>query len=56
MNLGAALEALDRDPVIQEALPGEMYRVFRHYKTDEWERFCATVSDWDVAEYLDVLP
>jgi glutamine synthetase len=30
--------------------------VFHHYKTDEWERFCATVSDWDITEYLDVLP
>ena len=38
------------------ALPGDMYRVFMHYKRDEWERYCATVSDWDVKEYLDVLP
>jgi glutamine synthetase len=30
--------------------------VFHHYKQDEWERFCATVSDWDVAEYLDIMP
>ena len=27
-----------------------------HYKRDEWERYCAPVSDWDVKEYLDVLP
>jgi glutamine synthetase len=27
-----------------------------HYKTDEWKRFIGTVSDWDVQEYLDVLP
>jgi glutamine synthetase len=27
-----------------------------HYKRDEWERFCATVSEWDMQEYLDVLP
>ena len=33
-----------------------MYRVFMHYKRDEWERYCAQVSDWDVTEYLDVLP
>ena len=33
-----------------------MYTVFMHYKRDEWERFCATVTDWDVNEYLDVLP
>jgi glutamine synthetase len=33
-----------------------MYTVFMHYKQDEWERYCATVTDWDVTEYLDVLP
>lgn len=56
MTLGDALAALDADPVIKEALPGDMYRVFQHYKRDEWERFCAAVSDWDVREYLDILP
>ena len=44
------------DDVIRGALPGDLYRVFMHYKRDEWERYCATVSDWDVEEYLDVLP
>ena len=55
-TLGDALAALDRDPVITDAMPGDMYRVFAHYKRDEWERYCATVTDWDVKEYLDVLP
>ena len=55
-TLGEALDALDADAVVQSALPGEMYRVFRHYKRDEWERFISTVSDWDINEYLDVLP
>jgi glutamine synthetase len=56
LSLGEALEALDQDEVIKSAMPGEMYRVFEHYKRDEWERFMATVTDWDVKEYLDVLP
>ena len=55
-TLGEALEALEADDVVKSALPGDMYRVFMHYKTDEWKRFIGTVSDWDVAEYLDVLP
>ena len=55
-TLGEALDALEKDDVIKQALPGEMYRVFMHYKRDEWERFIATVSDWDVKEYLDILP
>ena len=56
MTFGDALDALDADPLIQSAMPGEMFKVFRHYKRDEWERYCATVSDWDREEYLDILP
>ncbi len=56
MNFGDALDALEADEVVKAALPGDMYRVFMHYKRDEWERYCAQVSEWDVKEYLDVLP
>ena len=56
MNLGEALDALRADEVIKSALPNEMFKVFEHYKRDEWERFMHTVTDWDVAEYLDILP
>jgi glutamine synthetase len=33
-----------------------MYKVFHHYKKDEWERFNATVTDWDLETYIDCLP
>ncbi len=56
MTFGDALDALDADEVVKAALPGDMLRVFMHYKRDEWERYCAQVSDWDVKEYMDVLP
>ncbi len=56
MTLGEALQALDEDELVKSSLVGEMHRVFVHYKTDEWERYCSEVSDWDVKEYLDVLP
>ena len=56
LSLGEALEALDQDELVKSALPGEMYKVFEHYKRDEWERFMATVTDWDGEEYLDILP
>jgi glutamine synthetase len=56
MTFGDALDQLEADEVIKSALPDEMYKVFMHYKRDEWERYCATVSDWDREEYLDVLP
>ena len=55
-HLGEALDALEADEVVKAALPGDMYRVFMHYKRDEWNRFLATVSDWDIKEYLDILP
>jgi glutamine synthetase len=55
-TLGEALDALEADSVVRQALPDEMYTVFMHYKRDEWERFIGTVTDWDVKEYLDILP
>jgi glutamine synthetase len=55
-HLGEALDALEADQTIRDALPNEMYKVFMHYKRDEWTRFLATVSDWDIKEYLDILP
>ena len=56
MSLGDALERLSKDEVVKSAMPGDMYRVFNHYKTDEWERFNQTVTDWDLGEYMDCLP
>ena len=56
MCLGDALKALEGDEVIKSALPGEMYRLYMEYKTDEWERFLGTTTQWDVDTYLDCLP
>ena len=56
MSLGEALDCLAADQVIQSALPGDMYRLYSAYKRDEWERFMATTSNWDLETYLDCLP
>jgi len=56
MSLGDALAKLDEDEVIKSAMPGDMYKVFKHYKTNEWETFMATVTEWDVNTYWDCLP
>lgn len=56
MSLGEALHNLANDEVIKSAMPDEMYKVFKHYKNDEWERFNHTVTDWDLETYLDCLP
>ena len=56
MSLGEGIDAFDADEVAKSALPGEMYDVFMHYKRDEWEKFLATVTEWDLENYLDCLP
>jgi len=56
MSLGEALAELDKDETIKSAMPDEMYRVFTHYKRDEWEKFMSTVTDWDLKQYWDYLP
>ena len=56
MSLGIALEALKKDAIIKSAMPGDMYKVFNHYKNDEWEKFNHTVTSWDIETYLDCLP
>ena len=56
MSLGEALQKLAEDEVIKSSMPDEMYRVFHHYKNDEWERFNHTVTDWDLETYIDCLP
>ena len=56
MSLGEALVALEADETIKSALPNEMYKVFKHYKDDEWARFMATVTRWDLETYWDCLP
>ena len=56
MSLGESLDRLSKDEVIKSAMPGDMYRVFHEYKTDEWERFMATTTNWDMEQYLDCLP
>jgi glutamine synthetase len=56
MSLGDALEELRNDEVVKSAMPGEMYKVYEHYKRDEWEKYNATVTDWDLDMYLDCLP
>jgi glutamine synthetase len=55
-SLGDALAALAADDVIRGAFPGRLYKVFNHYKRDEWERYLAAVTDWEREEYLEVLP
>ena len=42
--------------VVRGALPPGLYDAFVEYKTDEWARFCSTVTDWHREMYLRALP
>ena len=54
-SLGDALEALAKPTrSCASAMPGRLYKVFHHYKRDEWERYLAAVTDWERDEYLEV--
>lgn len=55
-SLGKALEALQKDEVVKSALPGRLYKVFHHYKRDEWERYLSVVTDWEREQYLYIHP
>ena len=51
--LGAVAAAI----IVAALLLGHgLYKVFHHYKRDEWERYLAAVTDWERDEYLEVLP
>ena len=56
MSLGQALDALEANEIIRKAMPDEMFRVYMHYKRDEWEKFNHTVTNWDLETYWDCLP
>ncbi len=51
-TLRQALDALERDPVIQEALGRPIYRHFLKAKRLEWEDYRVTVHPWELERYL----
>jgi glutamine synthetase len=51
-SLDAALDALERDTVLQRALGPQIVETFLAVKRFEVERHRAWVSDWEIAEYL----
>lgn len=53
-SLGAALDALREDEVIQSALGPYIYERFVDAKQQEWESYRAYVSQWEVDRYLSV--
>jgi glutamine synthetase len=54
-NLGAALDALEADPAIIEAMGKEVVDHFIAIKRNEWDKYCAAVTDWELKHYLPFL-
>ena len=51
-NLSLALDALEADDALIEAVGSELVANFVAMKRDEWRRFSQAVTDWELNEYL----
>lgn len=53
VNLSEALDALEADAAIKDALGSEIIAGFLRVKRLEWAKYSAHVSDWEYARYAD---
>ncbi len=53
-TLGEALEELERDDVIREALGAHTFERFIHAKRLEWEDYRLEVTHWELDKYLPI--
>jgi glutamine synthetase len=51
-SLAEALEEMEKDTVIQEALGPVAYEAFHRAKMAEWKEYITTVTDWEISRYL----
>jgi glutamine synthetase len=56
LTLGEALSAFHEDMVVRSALGDELSDLLAAYKSDEWARFCGTVTDWEFQMYAEAVP
>ena len=52
-TLGEALDELERDEVIRDALGDHIFEHYLDAKRAEWDEYRTQVSDWEVERYLD---
>jgi len=53
-SLAEALEEMDTNPVIKEALGPVVFETFKRAKWAEWKEYITRVTDWEVERYLEV--
>jgi glutamine synthetase len=51
-DLHEALECLEKDAVIREALGEHIYERFVEAKREEWQEYIGKVSEWELQRYL----
>ncbi|MFQ5914125.1 MAG: type III glutamate--ammonia ligase [Nitrospinota bacterium] len=54
-SLGEALDALEKDEVVQSSLGGPLYNEFMAVKREEWAQYGRMVSPWEVDRFLTAL-
>jgi len=52
-NLGEAIDALENDEVIEDALGAHVYENFVEAKSQEYDDYRVDVSDWELDRYLE---
>ncbi len=53
-SLGEALDELEHDEVVQEALGEHVYSRFLAAKRQEWDEYRMSVSAWEIDRYLEI--
>jgi len=56
LTLAAAIEAFQKDDVVKGALGEDLSQLLVDFKSDEWARFCAAVTDWEKERYEVSIP
>ncbi len=51
-DLHEALDHLEKDKVVREALGSHIYQMFLEAKREEWRQYSAQVSAWEIERYL----
>jgi glutamine synthetase len=53
-SLYEALNELEQDEVLKNALGPVIYEAFRRAKLAEWESYRINVTDWELSRYLEI--
>lgn len=53
-NLQMAIDAFKASPLFVDAVSPDFVEYIAHIKQAEWDRYLATVSDWEQAEYFNL--